>query len=311
LRRKFKHYFLFYPFAMRQFDLSGYDLILSSASSYSKGIRVPNGAVHICYCYTPPRFLWRTDDYLAKDNIGWLRRLLLKPLINILKVWDLATARNVDYFIAISKIIQHRIKKIYGRDSVCIYPPVSVDYFTPGTKPAEDYYLIISRLAPYKRVDLVIDAFNELKYPLRIVGRGLHEKVLKAKAGQTVQFMGGLSDREMLEQIRNCKALIFPGEEDFGMVPVEAQACGRPAIAFASAGALETIKEPETGVFFKEPTVESLKDAILRFEQMTFNPQVIREHAEQFAASVFKESIGRFVREKYNEKKGLQEVFQK
>lgn len=308
LRKRFKHYFMFYPFAMRSFDLREYDCIISSASSYAKGIRVPKGALHFCYCYTPPRFLWRTDDYLAKENLSWVRRAFLKPMLNILKIWDLKSAQNVDYFIGISKIIQHRIKKIYHRDSVCIYPPVSVDYFTPGQNTPEDYYLIISRLVPYKRVDIVIDAFNELKLPLRIVGRGLHEKELKKRAGGTIQFMGGLSDADMLEQIRRCKGLIFPGEEDFGMVPVEVQACGRPVIAFASAGALETIKDPETGVFFKEPTPASIIEAVRRFESLQFDSEAIREHAEQFSAAIFKQKIREFIEEKYQASKGFQRI---
>ncbi len=302
LDKNFKKYFMIYPFAFRSLNLSGYDVILSSTTGYAKGIRVPKGALHISYCNTPARFIWRYEQYIEKEQINKVNKAVTRFLTSLFKKWDINTARKVDYFIANSINIQNRIKSIYNKDSQVIYPPVETDKFSIPRE-IDDYYLVVSRLNAYKRVDLVIEAFNRLKLPLRIIGDGPYRKVLAESAGPTIRFLGRLAESDLAYNYSRCRALIFPAEEDFGIVPLEAQSCGRPVIAYAAGGALETVIDLKTGIFFHEQSADSLAKAITKFITLepTFNPQVIRENALRFDKPVFKDKIRNFILQKYQQ----------
>ncbi len=297
--RRHQQYLPFYPFAMESFDLSEYDVVVSGSSAFAKGVVTRPETLHVCYCYTPMRWAWSFEDYIQRERVGKLTRLALSPFIHWLRLWDYATAARVDAFIAISPVVAARIAKYYRRDSVIIPPPVDVKRFAVSTR-RENYFLIVSRLIPYKRIDLAVRACSKLGLPLRIVGSGRDEQSLRALAGPTVQFLGRLSDEQVREQLAGCRAFIFPGEEDFGIAPVEAQACGKPVIAYAGGGALSTVVEGVTGLFFRAQTVESLEDALMRFRDEMFDPYTIRRHAEQFDTALFAERLASFVSSRYN-----------
>jgi len=300
LMKHFKKYLMLYPKAFKSFDLSNYDVILSSSSAFAKGINKPSRSLHVCYCYTPMRFAWRYDDYIKGEKFGFITKNILKFFIKRLKEWDIRTNKSVDHFIGISKYISERIKNIYDRESVVIYPPVETMKYNPSAE-ISDYYLIVSRLNPYKKIEVAIKAFNKLGYPLTIIGGGPYKRHLMSIAGNNIEFTGKLSDNELSENYSKCKALIFPGEEDFGIVPVEAQAAGRPVIAYRSGGAVETVIENETGVFFNEQTEDSIVDAVRKFENMNFNSERIRQNARNFDKEIFKEKIKKYVSDKYME----------
>lgn len=299
----YKYYFMLYPIAFERFDLSEYDVILSSSSAYAKGVKKRPGQLHICYCYTPARFLWRYEDYVRKENIWPSFKQFLPFLLEPLKKWDLNNNQTVDYFIAISGAIAERIKKIYGRESVIIYPPVETAYFRPAHSDG-DYYLIVSRLNSYKRIDLAVAAFNELDLPLKIVGDGPARQQLARLARPNVEFLGRRPDEEVKRLLSECRALIFPGEEDFGLVPLEALASGRPVIAYRAGGAVETLRDGETGVFFDEQSPRSLINAVNRFKFAVFQKEKLRQRALAFDKKVFQDKIARFVRGKYEERSG-------
>ncbi|MDA8233296.1 MAG: glycosyltransferase, partial [Clostridia bacterium] len=255
--------------------------------------------VHICYCHTPMRYAWDFyHEYLNGPDVGKLKGNLIPWLMNYLRMWDRLSADRVDYFIANSHNVARRVMKHYRRESAVIYPPVEASYFTPVDED-EDFFLVVSRLVPYKRVDLAIQVCNQLGLPLRVIGVGPEYERLKALAGPTVQMMGRLSGEEIKWHYARCRAFLFPGEEDFGITPLEAQASGRPVIAFAKGGALETVVANETGLFFEEQTVDSLVSAMRRYNEMVFHKKVIRQHAENFDVSKFKERFMAFVKEKY------------
>lgn len=297
LDRHFKKYLLLYPSAMERFDLRGYDVLLSSSSAFAKGITVPKGACHICYCYSPMRFVWDSESYLAREKLGPFYKMILPAALSYLKRWDLTTADRVHRFIGISKHICDKIERIYRRRADLIYPPVDLSRFSISGK-SEDYFLIVSRLNAYKRIDLVVEAFNRLGLPLVIIGSGPHEPVLRREAKKNIRFLGRVSEEVLAEYLGSCRAFLFPGEEDFGIAPVEAMASGRPVIAYGRGGALETISEGVTGLFFREQTVEALIDAIRRFEERAFDPRTLRAHAEQFDKRIFKEKIQSYLTEK-------------
>lgn len=298
LDRHFKKYLLLYPIAIENFDLNGYDVILSSSSAFAKGASVPQGTCHICYCYTPMRFVWETESYLAQEEFNRFYKMILPLALWRLRNWDLKTIDRVHHYIGISRHICRKIGKLYSRQADLIYPPVDLSRFSISEK-QDDYFLVVSRLNTYKRIDLVINAFNRLSLPLVIIGTGPHEEKLKNMARKNITFLGRVSDEELAQYLRNCRAFIFPGEEDFGIAPVEAMASGRPVIAYGRGGALETVVDGLTGTFFKRQTTEDLIDAIHRFEKMSFDPQNIRRHAEQFDKEVFKEKIKSYVNEKF------------
>lgn len=294
----FKYYFLFYPLAFESFDLSEYDVILSSSSAFAKGVKKKKGQLHICYCYNPMRFVWRYDDYVKREGYPAFIKNILPVILGPVKRWDIETAREVDYFIAISKTIADRIKKTYGRESDIIIPPVECSLFRPSSQ-AQDYFLVLSRLNAYKRIDLAVKAFNKLDLALRIIGDGPDKKSLERMANPNILFLGRVSDEELAGNLAECRALIFPGEEDFGIVPVEAMASGRPVIAYRAGGAKETVLDGETGIFFDKQDVDSLVNAVKRFQFMTFDKKKIREWAEGFDKEVFKNKMREFINTKF------------
>lgn len=296
LKRFFRHYFLLYPLAVESVDLSKYDLIVSSCFGYAKGVRKRRDAVHVCYCHTPMRWVWRYADYSERAEFGFLARKLLPLLLAGLKRWDLRASRQPDYFIANSQVVAERIKKIYGRESTVIPPPINVSRFQsePNVEP-EDYYLILSRLVPYKRIDLAVEACTRLKRQLVVIGDGPDRLRLERMAGSTVRFLGRQSDEAVTHYAARCRALIFPGEEDFGMTPLEINAAGRPVIAFRGGGATETVVEAVTGLFFDDPNSASLVQAIESFETLEWNSDAIRAHAFRFDQTVFAERLLEFL----------------
>ena len=291
-----KHQFLlpFMPRAIEDIDLRGYDVIVSSSHAVGKGIIPPSSAVHVCYCHTPMRYAWEMESqYLEDFHIPWFFRGWVKRELARLRRWDLSTAKRVDLFIANSTETAERILRIYGRTSVVIPPPVQDRFFATPLINAEKRptFLAVGRFVPYKRFDLLIECANALRMPLMIVGKGQEEKRLKAMAGPTVSFRGRVSDDELPALYASAKAVLFPAYEDAGLVPVEAQACGTPVIAYGKGGARDTVTEGKTGIFFDEQTVESLTGAIKKFSTMQFDPEVIREHAGQFSAASFRKKI--------------------
>jgi glycosyltransferase involved in cell wall biosynthesis len=292
---KKRHQWLFplYPLAFESFDLSGYDIVISSSTCASKGVITGTNTIHICYCHTPMRYVWEQKEHYEK-RMGILNKFLFRVLEHYMRIWDYASSQRVDYFIANSHEVRKRIKKTYGRDSVVIYAPVRCSYFLPSETDG-DFYLVISRLVTPKRFDLAVQACSELGKKLFVIGNGPELKYLKKIAGDNIKFFGYLQDDEVKKYMSECKALLFPGEEDFGIVPIEIMSCGRPVIAYGKGGVLDTVVDGKTGVLFNEQTVESLKEAIEKFEGMVFDKWVIREHALKFDESVFRERIREFV----------------
>ena len=283
-----------YPAAFESLDLRGFDTIISITSAFAHGVRLPPGAKHICYCLTPARFLWNYNDYVERERLGRFARLVLPLFVSRLREWDRRVANNVTLFVAISQVVQERIKRYYQRDSSIIYPPVDVTRFQLSRE-REDYFLILSRLVPYKRIDLAVQAFNELGLPLVIAGDGRDRARLEAIAKPNVRFLGYMSDEASCDLMARCRAFVFPGEEDFGITPLEANACGKPVIAFAAGGALDSIIDNVTGKLFCEANAQSLADAVRAFDDDKFDPLLIRKHAEKFGADVFKEKLSRLV----------------
>jgi glycosyltransferase involved in cell wall biosynthesis len=286
-RSKHQLMLFLYPLAFESFDLSDYDLVISLTSGFCHGVRVTPSAKHVCYCLTPPRFLWTFDDYVRLEGVGRSARAALGVSVPLLKRWDRRVAQRVGRYVAISGVVRERIRRCYGRSSVIIYPAIEVDSFAPVDE-VGDYFLTVSRLIPYKRVDLAIAACNRLKLPLKVVGGGRSEAALRAMAGPTVEFVGKVDEAELRRLYARCRALIFPGEEDFGLTPVEAQAAGRPVIAFGRGGTRETVVDGVTGAFFPEQSVDSLVEALANFDDRAYDPRVIRAHARaKFDLSVF------------------------
>ena len=297
-------YLPFYPFAMESLDLRAYDLVLSSSSAFGKGVITKPDTPHICYCHTPMRWCWNYHEYVEREQLGKVARSILPFMISGLRVWDQTSAMRVDHFIANSPVVADRIQKYYRRDAIVIPPPVEADrfLFDPTTEP-EDYFLILSRLIPYKRIDLAIEACNRLQLPLVIIGGGRDTEPLKRIAGPTIRFLGRLSDDEVRHYYAHCRAFLFPGEEDFGITPLEAQASGRPVIAYGAGGALTSVVDGVTGVFFHEQTVESLAEVLASFDERTFDPDVIRNHALEFDTPRFHRRILQFIEAKLSEGK--------
>ena len=300
--RRYRHYLPLFPAAVRAFDLRGYDLVLSSSHAVAKSVRVPAGALHVCYCFTPMRYVWDLyDDYFG-PRAGPVTRLLMPPVAAWLRRWDRKTARGVHHFVAISRFVADRIRRAYGREADVIYPPVDVSRFRVEEAPGE-FYLVVSALTPYKRVDLAVEACNRLGRQLRVVGSGPEERRLRALAGPTVEFLGWRDDAEIADLYARARALLFPPLEDFGITPLEAMAAGRPVIAFGEGGARETVVppgegEPPTGLFFARQTVDDLSAAIQRFEASAhqFEPKALRRRAEAFDRPVFRERMQAYLR---------------
>lgn len=297
-----RKYFPFMPTAIESFDLNEYDIVLSSSSSVAKGVITNPNTMHVCYCHSPMRYAWEFSHEYAGKMVGGkgLKSKVLGYFLTAMRIWDLATAKRVDYFIANSENVARRIWKHYKRESVVIHPPVRCKLFQISDVD-EDYFLVVSRLQEYKRIDLAIEVCNELNLPLVVIGDGPDREKLEKIANKNIKFLGRESDEVIKEHYAKCKAFLFPGEEDFGITPLEAMASGRPVIAYGKGGALETVVEGKTGIFFKEQTKESLKEAMLKFKDMKFNKQEIRNHAEKFDEEIFKSKIKNFVDKSYIE----------
>jgi len=288
-------YMPIYPLAFSRVDLRGYDLILSNKSGFCHGVPVPDGATHICYCLTPTRFLWQYEAYRQREALNPAVDLAMRPLVALLRKWDYAAAQRVHHFIAISTEIQERIRRFYDRDSTIIYPPADIARFRPNGESPGDYFLAGGRLIPYKRTDLAVRACSELGLRLLVFGDGRDRAELERMAGPTVTFLGRVPWDELAQLYSGAKAFIFPGLEDFGIAPVEAQAAGRPVIAFRGGGALDTVIPGETGEFFGEPTIESLRTALAAFDPASYDPVVCRTNAERFGAERFERELREFV----------------
>ena len=294
--RHHQRYLPLYPAAFAGLDLSDHDLVLSNKSGFCHGVR-SGEAVHICYCLAPTRYVWDFDAYAVREALPTWLRVALRPLIAVLRRWDYRFAQEVDYFIAISREIQDRIRRFYRRESTVIHPPVDTQRFQPASKRA-DYYLIVSRLVPYKRIDLAVRAFSRLELPLLIAGEGRDRDALQALAGPTVTFLGYVPDEALPSLFARCRAYVLPGREDFCIAPVQAQAAGRPVIAYGAGGALDTVIPGETGVFFQEQTEEALAEVVRAFDPGATDPDACRANAERFSVAVFREKLSRFVGQK-------------
>jgi glycosyltransferase involved in cell wall biosynthesis len=307
-RRVHRHFLPFYPLAVEMLDLSGYDLIITSDSGPMKGVVTDPSATHICYCHSPMRYLW--DGYAAyARQMSPLARAIFGLTSHYVRNWDYAAAQRVDHFIANSNYVAGRIRKYYRRDSTIIHPPINMSQSFLSAR-HDEYYLAVGRLVPYKRTDILIDACSRLGRKLVIVGDGPEMKRLRSRAGRNVEFMGEANESQLRDVYARCRALLFAADEDFGMVPLEAQSFGRPVIAYGKGGSLETVvgtyastdetKEMDevTGVFFKEQTADSLVEAILLFEgrEEMFIPEHIQLHARKFDASIFVRRLRRYIR---------------
>ncbi len=295
-----KHYKWFLPFmpmAVEFFDLSDYDLVISDASAFAKGVITTTDVPHICYCHTPTRYLWDyTHKYIAELHYNKFLKKIVSLFLNYLRLWDRQSADRVDFFIANSKIVQKRIKKYYGRDSQVIYPPVDTDKISLASGQGE-YFLAGGRIVNYKRFDLIVEAFKKMGWSLKIFGDGVDLSRLKKMADgfDNIEFLGRISEAEKIELYQGAKAFINPQEEDFGITVVEAMAAGRPVIAYAKGGAMETVVDGQTGLFFSEQTVESLVNALERFKDYQFDALAIRQRAEEFSRQNFEQQFKAFV----------------
>ncbi|MGB8657718.1 MAG: glycosyltransferase [Candidatus Zixiibacteriota bacterium] len=306
----YQKYLPLFPTAIEQFDLTGFDLVISSSHCVAKGAITSPETCHLCYCYTPMRYAWEMYyTYFSQDNVGPLVRWSIPFFMNYLRTWDEKSADRVDHFVAISENVKRRIQKHYRRDAEVIYPPVDTGYFRLSRN-AGEYFLVVSALVPYKRIDLAILAFNELNLPLLVIGGGVEKKRLMKIAGKNVKFLDWQAPGELRRYYAECKALVFPGEEDFGIVPVEAQACGKPVIAYGRGGVTESVRgafpnqeitSEHTGIFFCPQTKEALIEAVRCFESVKFDSQRIRENALRFGRQVFKQKIREFIQAKFEE----------
>jgi glycosyltransferase involved in cell wall biosynthesis len=294
MREYYRLYFLLYPFGVSSLDLSRYSLVISSSSGYAKGVRANRDAIHVCYCHTPMRWAWSFDSYSARESMGSFKRALFPHLIRFLREWDKGAARQPDHFVANSKTVAARIERSYGRTAEVIHPPIDLNRFKPSGE-QEDYYLVLSRLVSYKNIEIAVKACTELNRRLVVIGDGPDRDRLISFAGPTVTFLGRISNAEVEHYASRCRALLFPGEEDFGMAPVEIAAAGRPTIAYRAGGAVETIVEDVTGVFFDQPTPDSLATAIRRFEIMEWDSKALCSHASGFGIDVFQSNFRRFL----------------
>jgi glycosyltransferase involved in cell wall biosynthesis len=295
-RRWQQLYFALYPFAFERFDFADFDLVVSNKSGFCHGVITGPDTLHICYCLTPTRYVWRYHQYAKREGLSRTARLLLPPILFFLRQWDRLAADRVDHFIAISEEVRRRIAKVYRRESTIIYPPVETCRFEPASQ-VDDYYLIVGRLVPYRRIDLLIEAFNQMGRPLVIAGNGRDRERLEEMAGSNVTFLGYVPDDELPRLMARCRAFIFPGDEDFGIAPLQAMAAGRPVIAYAAGGALETVV-PGTGLLFAEQSVTAIIQAVERFDPDAVSSSFIRAHAEKYDTTVFRQQMMAFISQK-------------
>lgn len=299
--KKYRSYLPLFPLAIEQFDLSDYDLVISSSHSTAKGVLTHADQMHICYCHTPMRYAWDLyQQYLREARLkSGLRGIMAKCFLHYLRMWDANSSARVNAYLANSHYVARRIKQLYNQNAEVVYPPVDLNFYTLEEE-KEDYYLTISRMVPYKKMDLIVEAFSAMPHKkLIVIGEGPEEEKIKEKAKKNIEFLP-YQEKEILKKyLQKAKGFVFASIEDFGILPVEAQGCGTPVIALGKGGALETIRENKTGIFFPEQTVASLIEGIKRFEKTTFDPQKVRTHAESFREEVFQEKFQACIREKY------------
>jgi len=282
--RRYRHYLPIFPTVVEWFDLDAYDLVVSSSHCAAKAAVAPGRARHICYCHSPMRYAWdQFDEYFGASRVGRAAEAVYRPVMARLARWDAATAPRVHRFLANSRFVASRIRRFYGREASVVYPPVDTEFFQPGGDPPGDPFLVVSALVPYKRVDLAIEACRVAGVPLRVAGDGPDRARLERQAGAGVTFLGRLTDEQVRAEYWHARAVILPGAEDFGIVPVEAQACGRPVVALARGGALETVVDGETGALFSEPSAGALAAALDRVTSLGADPASLRAHALQFS----------------------------
>ena len=301
---KYRNYLPLFPLAIEQFDLSGYDVVLSSSHAVAKGVLTHSNQLHIAYVHTPIRYAWDLyHQYLRESGLDrGLKGMLAKYFLHKIRLWDASTANRVDHYVANSRYIARRIKKTYGKPSDVIYPPVNVDKFTlRETK--EEFYLTASRMVPYKKIDLIVEAFSQTDKKLLVIGDGPDMAKIKSKAGKNVELLGFADDETMADLMGRAKAFVFAAEEDFGITPVEAQACGTPVICFGRGGARETVRDGESGLYFMEQNAKELLAAVAKFEQNydKFEPIKIRENSLKFSRARFEAEIKSYVEKKYEE----------
>jgi glycosyltransferase involved in cell wall biosynthesis len=297
-RQWYPYYLPLFPMATRQLDLRGYDLVISSDAAIMKGVHTDANAVHICYCHTPMRCLWSGYETYRRAA-GPIARLALSALRSHLCQWDYEAAQRVDFFVANSENVRNRIRKFYGRESVVVHPPVDTRRFaiSPCISERDSFFLTVSQLVPYKRIDLIVDAFNRCKRPLVIIGDGPERPKLERRAGKNIRFAGLVSQREVVEAMQRCKAFVFAGEEDFGIVMAEAQACGTPVVALGKGGALEIVENNLTGVLFNEESVDPLLEALDQLDHASFDAELIRASSLRFTRQIFLDEFSSLVRQ--------------
>jgi len=294
-KRYFRHYFALMAYAIESFDLREYDLVISSSHAFAKGVITTPNQKHICYCYTPMRYIWDMQrDYFEDNSIKGFKKIYLSYLFHRVRIWDYINSQRVDRFISISNFISDRIKRYYSKDSTIIYPPVNTDRFT-FVKDKEDYYFTASRLVPYKQIRLIAEVFAKNGKKLIIAGDGPDRAEIESRVGGNTVMLGSISDSKMVSLMQRAKAFIFASYEDFGIVPVEAMSCGTPVIAYGKGGAKDTVIDGKTGVLFKEQSIESLQSAIDRFEEMSFDYEYISNYAKRFSKERFKKEFREFV----------------
>ncbi len=292
LRRRHRALLPLMPYAFESFDLSGYDVVLTTAHACAKGVLTPPATRTICYCHTPPRYLWDQYHELTRGVRG---RAAVAALATRLRAWDRAAADRIDLFVANSNGVAARVRRYYRREPLVVHPPVDGGRFVPDGRPPDDYLLVVARLVPNKRVDLAVRAATRLGRRLRVVGDGPERRRLEAMAGPTVEFLGIRPDAELVALYARARAFLFPGLDDFGIAPVEAQAAGRPVVAYGRGGALETVRPGETGLFFDELTVDALAECIEAVDRVAWDPEVCRRNAERFDAAVFRRRMRELV----------------
>lgn len=297
----YKKLYFMMPVAIDYLDLSEYDLVVSSSCGWSKSAPQAEDALHVSYVHSPARFLWFwADEYIDSLDVSWVAKAFVRATIPPLRDWDRRTAQRPQHLVCNSQTTKRRIREAWGRNAHVIHPPVNTEQFQPDGEP-EDYYLVVCTLNPYKRVDVAVEAFNRLGLPLVVVGDGPQFDTLRERAAGNVRFTGKVPDDEITGLYARCRGFVMPQEEDFGIAPLEAQACGRPVLAYRAGGALETVIDGETGVFFDEQTAESLIDAVERFQTVDFDPDRCRENANAFSIDRFKRTFGNYVEMRWRE----------
>ena len=292
--RLYRHYFLLYPFAIESLRLDDYDLIVSSCCGYAKGVKKRAGAVHVCYCHNPMRWVWRYSDYVQREHFGLFTKTALSVMVKALRTWEKRAASRPDYFIANSHIVADRLRAAFGIEATVIEPPIVTSRFAMSRN-IQDFYLVLSRLVPYKKIDLAVEACTRTNRRLFIIGGGSDRARLQSVAGPNVTFLGRQPDSVVNQYVSRCRALIFPGEEDFGMTPLEVNAAGRPVIAYGAGGATETIVPGVNGVLFRQQTTESLIEALEEFEESGWDSSAIQRRAQRYDIHVFQNRLFDFL----------------